>query len=218
MANSIKSHNHTQPTHTHSFSGQLVSTALTGTATGQKYSSSVNLTVSGTAAGQRYSDSGILWTTNYYDATGVTNGSGPIRSSHISSNTTTKTASSSSISGTAKGTVSGTAQASSVSGNLLSRTVSGTIGAGGGDPTDYMEGPKRLQIIFTSAVSSEPAINIKTTQERTLFFALSLYFNWLFSYHQSTRNWSGLSGGTSRIIRECSSGDTEDRQAITMAR
>ena len=90
VANSIKSHNHTQPTHTHSFSGQLVSTALTGTATGQKYSSSVNLTVSGTAAGQRYSDSGILWTTNYYDATGVTNGSGPIRSSHISSNTTTK--------------------------------------------------------------------------------------------------------------------------------
>ena len=140
VANSIKSHNHTQPTHTHSFSGQLVSTALTGTATGQKYSSSVNLTVSGTAAGQRYSDSGILWTTNYYDATGVTNGSGPIRSSHISSNTTTKTASSSSISGTAKGTVSGTAQASSVSGNLLSRTVSGTIGAGGGDPTDYTGG------------------------------------------------------------------------------
>ena len=91
VANSIKSHNHTQPTHTHSSSGQLVSTALTGTATGQKYSSSVNLTVSGTAAGQRYSDSGILWTTNYYDATGVTNGSGPIRSSHISSNTTTKT-------------------------------------------------------------------------------------------------------------------------------
>ena len=32
VANSIKSHNHTQPTHTHSFSGQLVSTALSGTA------------------------------------------------------------------------------------------------------------------------------------------------------------------------------------------
>ena len=26
VANSLKSHNHTQPTHTHSFSGQLVST------------------------------------------------------------------------------------------------------------------------------------------------------------------------------------------------
>ena len=34
---------------------------------------------------------------------------------------------------------------------------------------------------------------------------------------QCTRNWSGLSGGTSRIIRECSSGDTVARPAITMA-
>ena len=34
VANSLKSHNHTQPTHTHSFSGQLVSTALSGTAAG----------------------------------------------------------------------------------------------------------------------------------------------------------------------------------------
>ena len=122
VENSVKSHNHTQPTHTHSFSGQLVPTALTGTADGQNYSSSVNLTDSGTAAGQRYSDSGILWTTNYYDATGVTNGS----------NITTKTASSSSVSGSAKGTVSGTANASSVSGSLKNGTVTGIIGAGGG--------------------------------------------------------------------------------------
>ena len=121
VENSVKSHNHTQPTHTHSFSGQLVPTALTGTADGQNYSSSVNLT-----------DSGILWTTNYYDATGVTNGSGPIRSGHISSNITTKTASSSSVSGSAKGTVSGTANASSVSGSLKNGTVTGIIGAGGG--------------------------------------------------------------------------------------
>ena len=140
VANSLQSHNHTQPMHTHSFSGQLVSTALSGTAAGQKYSSTVSLSVSGTAAGQRYSDSGILWTTNYYDAADVSGGSGPIRSSHISSNTTTKTASSSSVSGSAKGTVSGTANASSVSGNLLNGTVSGTIGAGGGDPTDYTGG------------------------------------------------------------------------------
>ena len=132
VENSVKSHNHTQPTHTHSFSGQLVPTALTGTADGQNYSSSVNLTDSGTAAGQRYSDSGILWTTNYYDATGVTNGSGPIRSGHISSNITTKTASSSSVSGSAKGTVSGTANASSVSGSLKNGTVTVIIGAGGG--------------------------------------------------------------------------------------
>ncbi len=39
VTNSIKSHDHTQPTHTHSFSGQLVSTALTGTAGGQSFSS-----------------------------------------------------------------------------------------------------------------------------------------------------------------------------------
>ena len=37
------------------------------------------------------------------------------------------------------------------------------------------------------------------------------------SSYQCIRNWSGLSGGTSRITKECSSGDTEDRQAITMA-
>ena len=42
VANSIKSHNHTQPTHTHSFSGQLVSTALTGTARGQSFSASAS--------------------------------------------------------------------------------------------------------------------------------------------------------------------------------
>ena len=103
VANSIKSHNHTQPTHTHSFSGQLVSTAL-----------------SGTAAGQKYSDDAVLWTTNYYNAADVISGSGPIRSSNIRSNMSTKTANS-----------------SSVTGNLKSGTVSGSIGAGGGNPTDY---------------------------------------------------------------------------------
>ena len=137
VANSLKGHNHTQPTHTHSFSGQLVSTALSGTAAGQRYSSTASLSVSGTAAGQRYSDDAVLWTTNYYNAADVSGGSGPIRSSNIRSNISTKTASSSTISGTAKGTVSGTAQASSVSGNLQNGTVSGTIGAGGGAPTDY---------------------------------------------------------------------------------
>ena len=103
VSNSIKSHNHTQPTHTHSFSGQLVSTAL-----------------SGTAAGQKYSDDAVLWTTNYYNAADVISGSGPIRSSNIRSNMSTKTANS-----------------SSVTGNLKSGTVSGSIGTGGGNPTDY---------------------------------------------------------------------------------
>ena len=58
MANSIKSHNHTQPTHTHSFSGQLVSTALSGTAAGQSFSSAANLGVSGWAAGQSITSGG----------------------------------------------------------------------------------------------------------------------------------------------------------------
>ena len=58
VANSIKSHNHTQPTHTHSFSGQLVSTALTGTAAGQSFSSAASLGVSGWAAGQSITSGG----------------------------------------------------------------------------------------------------------------------------------------------------------------
>ena len=58
VANSIKSHNHTQPTHTHSFSGQLVSTALTGTAGGQSFSSAANLGVSGWANGQTITSGG----------------------------------------------------------------------------------------------------------------------------------------------------------------
>ena len=58
VANSIKSHNHTQPTHTHTFSGQLVSTALSGTAGGQSFSSAANLGVSGWAAGQSITSGG----------------------------------------------------------------------------------------------------------------------------------------------------------------
>ena len=58
VANSIKSHNHTQPTHTHSFSGQLVSTALSGTAGGQSFSSAASLGVSGWAAGQSITSGG----------------------------------------------------------------------------------------------------------------------------------------------------------------
>ena len=58
VANSLKSHNHTQPTHTHSFSGQLVSTALNGTAAGQSFSSAANLGVSGWAAGQSITSGG----------------------------------------------------------------------------------------------------------------------------------------------------------------
>ena len=37
------------------------------------------------------------------------------------------------------------------------------------------------------------------------------------AFSQYIGNWSRSSGGTSRIIRECSSGDTVARPAITMA-
>ena len=51
---------------------------------------------------------------------------------------------------------------------------------------------------------------------RTYFLEIKVQQPFLLSY-RCIRNWSGLSGGTSRITKECSSGDTEDRQAITMA-
>lgn len=120
VANTLKSHNHTQPTHTHSFSGQLVSTALSGTAAGQRYTDNhTGLDGSGyygrpgasESFGIRYvedvSGEGISVTKDYRRQTAWTD-------------TTTKTASS-----------------SSVSGNLRNGAVTGTIGQGGGDPTDY---------------------------------------------------------------------------------
>ena len=141
VANSIKSHNHTQPTHTHSFSGQLVSTALSGTATGQKYSSSVNLTVSGTAAGQRYLDRRMEAARTPISGSGGGTAAATYGGEGVnyffSADNAYLTANSSSISGTARGTVSGTANASTVSGNLRNGTVTGTIAAGGGNPTDY---------------------------------------------------------------------------------
>lgn len=145
VANSIKSHDHTQPTHTHSFSGQLVSTALSGTAAGQKYSSSASLSVSGTAAGQSYLDRHMEAARSPISGSGGGTAAGTYVSGSeygvdyfFAANNSYRTASSSSVSGTARGTVSGTAQASSVSGSLKNGAVSGTIGAGGGDPTDYM--------------------------------------------------------------------------------
>lgn len=202
VANSIKSHNHTQPAHTHSFSGQLVSTALSGTAAGQKYSSSASLSISGSASGQTITNGGaggqsfsyagssassgagetyVVYTLAqntgssakvYTDRTGdiiqqgarvITNhlGGGDsgdgIRTSIYIPNTAALSRSQTlsgttsggaiwgstgggSISGTANGTVAGTANASSVSGSLRNGSVSGTIGASGGDPTDYTGG------------------------------------------------------------------------------
>ena len=193
VANSIKSHNHTQPTHTHSFSGQLVSTALSGTASGQSFSASTSLNVSGSASGQTItsggaggqsfsyqgdtsSNGGYFVLTqdvghsnpSYYStkANGSAQGGGiylkrsrddgntdtiyvPIGSSSSTPMAGTTSGGAiwgstggGSISGTASGTVSGTTNASSVSGNLRNGSVSGTIGASGGDPTDYTGEPE----------------------------------------------------------------------------
>ena len=144
VSNSIKSHNHTQPTHTHSFSGQLVSTALSGMAAGQKYSSTVSLSVLGTAAGQKYLDrhmeaarSPILGSGG---GTAAATYGGEGGDYFFAANNSYRTANSSSISGTARSTVSGTAQASSITGNLRDGTVSGSIEMGSADPTDHTGG------------------------------------------------------------------------------
>ena len=141
VANSIKSHNHTQPTHTHSFSGQLVSTVLSGTAAGQRYSSTASLSVSGTAAGQRYLDRRMESARSPISGSGGGTAAATYGGEGVnyffSADNAYLTANSSSISGTARGTVSGIANASTVSGNLRNGTVTGTIGAGGGAPTDY---------------------------------------------------------------------------------
>lgn len=149
VAHSIASHNHTQPTHTHSFSGQLASTAISGTAAGQQFSTNANLNVSGTAAGQRVGIPDHTHGIAYYNSgLGYVSGGFSIQPSGTSSSgmqstggtATTVTASSSSISGSAAGTVSGTASSSSVTGRLTSGAVTGTIGYGGGDATHYTGG------------------------------------------------------------------------------
>ena len=112
VANSIKSHNHTQPTHTHSFSGQLVSTALSGTAAGQtgRFTdlSSDRPNIFGNNSHATYLSSQML------------NG-GSSASTDVFYETHYEWKNSS----------------SSVSGNLRNGTVTGTIAAGGGNPTDY---------------------------------------------------------------------------------
>ena len=124
VANSIKSHNHTQPTHTHTFSGQLVSTALSGTAAGQRY------TDNHTGIDGRWGTTGPEWSESFgisYVADVYVSGEGvnfsvtrDFKRQTSWLETRTKTASS-----------------SSVTGNLRNGAVSGSIGAGGGIPTDY---------------------------------------------------------------------------------
>ena len=94
VQDTFKSHAHGQPAHTHSWNGQLASTALTGTAAGQQYvDASTNITPSGPG--------GLL-----------TTGSGT-RIDYYYHTTTTRTASNSSVTGRlSNGTVNGTVSSS----------------------------------------------------------------------------------------------------------
>lgn len=74
VTNTLKNHNHTQPSHTHSFSGQLVSTALSGTAAGQSFSASASLSVSGSASGQTITSGGAGGQSFSYQGSTATNG------------------------------------------------------------------------------------------------------------------------------------------------
>ena len=110
VANTLKSHNHTQPAHTHTFSGQLVSTALSGTAAGQSYldrhMEAARSPISGSGGGTAAATyvSGSEYGIDYFFA----------------ANNSYRTA-----------------NASTVSGSLRNGSVSGTIGANGGNPTNY---------------------------------------------------------------------------------
>ena len=124
VANSIKSHNHTQPAHTHSFSGQLVSTALSGTAAGQRYTDShTGLDGRGTQSGPEPS---VSFGIQYVSGVSV---SGEGVTASVSYGNRQQNA--------WLATRNKTANSSSVSGNLRNGTVSGSIGRGGDDPTDY---------------------------------------------------------------------------------
>lgn len=109
VGNTLGRHNHTQPAHTHSFSGQLASTALSGTAEGQRYQ--YNMT----------------WI--QIDSPGAGGGGSGWNSADTGRRVyATSTAPWSQ------------AQSSAVTGRLDNGRVNGTIGSGGGDPTDYTGG------------------------------------------------------------------------------
>ena len=143
VGDTFRSHAHGQPEHTHTFSGQLASTAISGTAAGQKFSTKADLDVNGKTAAQTIRDNhtGIGGTGDEQMVPVVTwvggNDAGSV--SYSLSKTfmayQDRTVPSTTVTGSASGTVSGTASSSSVTGRLTNGTVTGTIGSGGGDET-----------------------------------------------------------------------------------
>ena len=120
VGNTLGRHNHTQPAHTHSFSGQLASTALSGTAAGQKY-------LDGYTGFGMYPGTPVEGIGSAQYVTDVTfngeNGNVNVHTAWMKGDSMTRTANS-----------------SSVTGRLDNGRVNGSIGSGGGDPTDYTGG------------------------------------------------------------------------------
>ena len=117
VGNTLGRHNHTQPAHTHSFSGQLASTALSGTAAGQQYLDGYT----GFGMYQGTPSAGIGSTQYVTDVTfhGGT-GNVNVHTAWMKGDSLTRTANS-----------------SFVTGRLDNGRVNGSIASGGGDPTDY---------------------------------------------------------------------------------
>ena len=111
MGNTLGRHNHTQPAHTHSFSGQLASTAL-----------------SGTAAGQTFAD--------FYTKTSTSGPSGYLTNIDIRGENAHITVSLDRRYITSD-TKENKTNPSAVTGRLDNGRVNGSIASGGGDPTDY---------------------------------------------------------------------------------
>ena len=115
VEDTFKSHVHGQPEHTHSWNGQLASTALTGTAAGQKYvdwHTGVARTVP-SGLGQYSIASVVQGISVWGDGVHYSADNGYAFSKPNDR----------------------TANASSVSGKLVNGTVNGTVGSGGGDNT-----------------------------------------------------------------------------------
>lgn len=123
---STRSHNHTQPAHTHSFSGQLASTAL-----------------SGTAAGQIFAD--------FYTKTSTSGPSAYLTNIDIRGENANITVSLDRRYITSD-TKENKTNPSAVTGRLDNGRVNGSISTGGDDPTDYTGGeetaPQHIRVRY----------------------------------------------------------------------
>ena len=115
VEDTFKSHVHGQPEHTHSWNGQLASTALTGTAAGQKY-------VDWHTGVARTVPPGLVQYSIASVVQGISVWGDGVHYSADNGYAFSKPH-------------DRTANASSVSGKLVNGTVNGTVGSGGGDNT-----------------------------------------------------------------------------------